>query len=414
MKYIIILGDGMADHPIKELGNKTPLQVADIPNIDKLARLGRTGMFQTVPLDMPPGSEVANLAVLGYDVRKVYEGRGVLEAASMGVKINEGDLAMRCNLICIEDGKIKNHSAGHISTEESHILIDFLNEKLGNDFVKFHKGISFRHLLVVKNGNNDLAFTPPHDVPGTPFKDVMIKSTGKSGEETCNLLNDIILRSQELLKEHPINKKRITEGKDPANSVWFWSSGYKPSMKTLQEKFGVKGAVISAVDIIKGLGIYAGMDVIEVEGATGLTDTNYEGKAAAAVNALKNNDLVYLHVEATDEAGHSGDAPLKIKALEYLDKRAVKYVIEETAKLDEDVAIAVLPDHSTPCEVRTHTHDAVPFLIYNPKLKADNVIEYNEESCENGGFGLIEEDEFIRTLLGLRNLSQVACHLVIS
>jgi len=350
---------------------------------------------------MPPGSEVANLAVLGYDVHQVYEGRGVLEGASMGVEIKEGDLAMRCNLICIEDGKIKNHSAGHISTEESHILIDFLNEKLSDDFVKFHKGISFRHLLIVKNGNNDLKFTPPHDVPGTPFKDVMITATSESGEDMCNLLNDLILRSQELLKDHPVNKKRIVEGKDPANSVWFWSSGYKPSMKTLNDKFGITGAVISGVDIIKGLGIYAGMNVIEVEGATGLTDTNYEGKAEAAVEAIKTHDLVYLHVEATDEAGHSGDAELKIKALEYLDARVVKYVLEETAKLEEDVAIAVLPDHATPCEVRTHTHDPVPFIIYNPTLEADEVTEYSEVSCKIGGFGLIEEDEFMKTLLGL-------------
>jgi len=399
MKYIIILGDGMADHPIMKLGNKTPLQATNIPNIDKLAKMGRCGLFQSVPLDMPPGSEVANLAVLGYDVRKVYEGRGVLEAASMGVKINEGDLAMRCNLICIEEGKIKNHSAGHIDTEESNILIDFLNEKLANDIIEFHKGISYRHLMVVKGGNNDLNFTPPHDVPGTPYKDVMITPTSKDGESTCNQLNDLILKSQDLLKDHPINLKRIAEGKDPANSVWFWSSGYKPSMKTLKEKFGISGVVISAVDIIKGLGVYAGMDVIEVEGATGLTDTNYEGKAEAAVDAVKTHDLVYLHVEATDEAGHAGDVDLKIKALEYLDKRVVKYVIEETAKLDEDVAIAVLPDHATPCEVRTHTHDAVPFIIYNPKLDADSVIEYNEESCRTGGFGLLKEDEFFRTFV---------------
>lgn len=399
MKYIIILGDGMADHPLKELENRTPLQVANIPNIDKLAKLGKTGMFQTVPLDMPPGSEVANLAVLGYDVGKVYEGRGVLEAASMGVKINEGDLAMRCNLICIEDDKIKNHSAGHISTFESHILIDFLNENLSTKLIKFYKGISYRHLFVMKNGVNDLKFTPPHDVPGTSYKDVMVVPTKKSGKVTAKQLNKLILKSQELLKNHPINKKRISEGKDPANSIWFWSSGYKPTMRTLQKKYGVTGAVISAVDIIKGLGVYAGMDVIEVEGATGLTDTNYEGKAEAAVKALKDHDLVYLHVEATDEAGHSGDAQLKIKALEYLDKRAVEYIIEKTTELDEDVTIAVLPDHATPCEVRTHTHDAVPFIIYHPKQAADDVKEYNEFTCKQGGFGTVQEDEFIKLLL---------------
>jgi 2,3-bisphosphoglycerate-independent phosphoglycerate mutase len=399
MKYIIILGDGMADHPIEKLGNKTPLMVADIPHIDKLCKWGRCGLFQTIPKDMPPGSEVANLAVLGYDVRKVYQGRGVLEAASIGVKIEPTDLVMRCNLLCIEDDKIKNHSAGHISTEESHILIDFLNKNLADDVIRFYPGFSFRHIQVVKNGINDLKFTPPHDVPGTPFKDVLIKATGEKGEETAKLLNALIFKSQEILKDHPINKKRIAKGKDPANSVWFWSAGYKPQMRTLKEKFGVTGAVISAVDIIKGLGIFAGMDVIEVEGATGLTDTNYEGKAEAAIEAIKDHDLVYLHVEATDEAGHAGDVDLKIKALEYLDKRVVKHVIEEVAKMKEQVTIAVLPDHSTPCEVRTHTHDPVPFIIYNPNLQPDEVIEYNEESCKNGSFGLVREDEFIRMLL---------------
>jgi 2,3-bisphosphoglycerate-independent phosphoglycerate mutase len=399
MKYIIILGDGMADHPIEKLGNKTPLMVADIPNIDKLCKWGRSGLFQTIPKDMPPGSEVANLAVLGYDVRKVYQGRGVLEAASIGVKIEPTDLVMRCNLLCIEDDKIKNHSAGHISSEESHILIDFLNKNLADDVIRFYPGFSFRHILVVKNGINDLKFTPPHDVPGIPFKDVLIKPTSENGEETAKLLNELILKSQVLLKDHPVNAKRISAGKDPANSVWFWSAGYKPQMRNLKDKFGVTGAVISAVDIIKGLGIFAGMDVIEVEGATGLTDTNYEGKAEAAIEAIKTHDLVYLHVEATDEAGHAGDVDLKIKALEYLDRRVVKHVIEEIAKMNEQVTIAVLPDHSTPCEVRTHTHDPVPFIIYNPNLNPDDITEYNEESCKNGSFGLIQEDEFIRTLL---------------
>lgn len=399
MKYIIILGDGMADRPIEKLGNKTPLMVADIPNIDKLCKWGRCGLFQTVPKDMPPGSEVANLAVLGYDVHKVYQGRGVLEAASIGIEIEPTDLVMRCNLLCIEDEKIKNHSAGHISTEESHVLIDFLNEYLADNVIRFYPGFSFRHILVVKNGINDLNFTPPHDVPGTPFKDVLIKPTSERSEETAKLLNKLIYKSQELLKDHPVNLKRISDGKDPANSVWFWSAGYKPQMRTLKEKFGVTGAVISAVDIIKGLGIFAGMDVIDVEGATGLTDTNYEGKAEAAIEAIKTHDLVYLHVEATDEAGHAGDVNLKIKALEYLDRRVVKFIIEETSKMKEQVTIAVLPDHSTPCEIRTHTHDPVPFIIYNPNLKPDNETEYNEENCKNGSFGLIREDEFIRTLL---------------
>ena len=401
MKYMIILGDGMADRPIKSRENKTPLQLANIPNIDKLCSMGRTGQLITVPSDMPPGSEVANLAVLGYDVYNVYQGRGVLEGASMGVTIEEGDLAMRCNLLCLEDDKIKNHSAGHISTSESHRLIDALNEELSNDRIRFYKGISFRHLLVIKGGNNDLKFTPPHDVPGTPWRDVLIKPTSYYGVETAKILNELIIKSQDVLRNHPVNLKRRKEGKDPANSAWFWSSGYKPAMKTLQEKYNIKGAAISAVDIIKGLGIYAGMDVIEVEGATGLIDTNYEGKAEAAIKALKDHDFVYLHVEATDEAGHEGNIDKKIKALEYLDSRLVKYIMEKAADMEEDVSIGLIPDHATPCEIRTHTHDAVPFVIYNPTLKADEVTEYNEFSVKKGYYEVLKGDEFIKTLLGL-------------
>lgn len=399
MKYIIILGDGMSDYPLKELGGKTPLQAANIPNIDKLAKMGRTGLFRTVPDDLPPGSEVANMAVLGYDVRKLYQGRGVLEAASMGVKLNSNDLAMRCNLICIKDGIIKNHSSGHISSEESHELIDALNKEFSAPGIHFHKGVSYRHLFVLKNGRKELKLTPPHDVPGTPFCDVMPESLQPEAEETCRILTDMILRSQKILSEHPVNKIRVAEGKDPANSVWFWSAGYKPEMKTLQELYGKTGAVISAVDLLYGIGAYAGMEIIHVEGATGLYTTNYEGKAKAAVDALKRHDLVYLHVEATDEAGHEGNAALKIKCLEYLDSRAVKYIIEETAKFNEPVAIAVTPDHATPCELRTHTHDPVPFIIYKPGEEPDGVNEYNEFSVQEGVYGKIEGDQFIKALL---------------
>lgn len=401
MKYIIILGDGMSDYPIEKLGNKTPLMAANIPNIDKLAKMGRSGKFQTVPLELPPGSEVANMAVLGYDVRRLYQGRGVLEAASMGVELDNDDLAMRCNLICIEDGKIKNHSAGHIDSEESHQLIDALNKELGDELVKFHKGVSYRHLLVLKHGRKEVKLTPPHDVPGTPFKDVLPVSQHRDADGTTKLLNDLIARSQEILNAHPVNIKRVAEGKDPANSVWFWSAGYKPEMKTLQELYGKSGAVISAVDLLYGIGVYAGMEVIHVEGATGLYTTNYEGKAKAAVDALKRHDLVYLHIEATDEAGHEGDVDLKIKALEYLDSRAVKYIMEETAKMDEPVAIAITPDHATPCALRTHTHDPVPFIIYRPGEEPDEVTEYNEDAVEKGYYGLVKDDEFIKALMGI-------------
>jgi len=398
MKYIIILGDGMSDYPIPALGNKTPLMAANTPNIDKLCKMGRTGQFQTVPPDMPPGSEIANMAVLGYDVKKVFQGRGVLEAASMGVDLDETDLGLRCNIICIENEKIKNHSAGHITNEEAFELIQALQKELGNDKIKFYPGVSYRHLLVIKNGINDIICTPPHDVPGTPFKDVMVKpSSWKS--TTADLLNDLILRSQQILSEHPVNKKRIANGKDPGNSIWPWSPGNRPQMKTLQELYGVNGAIISAVDLLYGIGKYAGMKAIKVEGATGLYNTNYEGKAKAAVEALKDVDLVYLHIEASDEAGHEGNYELKTKTIEYLDSRVIKYILEETEKIDEDVAIALLPDHPTPCILRTHTHDPVPFIIYHPGEKPDSVEHYNEEETKNGFYGLIKGDEFMKALL---------------
>jgi len=296
MKHIIILGDGMADLPIERLGGKTPLMVANTPCIDELSQKGRNGLLVTVPLDMPAGSEIANMGVMGYDVRKVYDGRGVLEAASMGVDILEGDLGLRCNLICIENGNIKNHSAQHISTPEANEIIKFLNEKLGTESIKFYTGVSYRHLLVIKGGNKYLKCTPPHDVPDAPFKSVLVEPKEEAASDTANLLNELILKSQVLLADHPINLKRKAAGKDAANSIWPWSPGYKPLMPTLKEMYGVeKSAVISAVDLIQGIGVYAGMEVIKVEGVTGLYDTNYEGKAKAVVDALKTNDLVYLH-----------------------------------------------------------------------------------------------------------------------
>jgi len=402
MKYIIILGDGMSDYPIERLGGKTPLMAARTPHIDALCAKGRTGKLVTVPQDMPPGSEVANLSVLGYDVRKVYQGRGVLEAASMGVQLHPSDLALRCNLICIEDKKIKNHSAGHITSEEAKVLIERLNKELSNKKLRFYPGVSYRHLLVIKKGHKDIECTPPHDVPGTPFLQVMVKPTAKKGRKTAELLNNLIFQSQRILSVHPLNKKRIGDGKDPANSIWPWAPGHKPDMKTLQELYGVSGAVISAVDLIHGIGVYAGMKSIHVEGATGLYDTNYEGKAKAAVEALKDVDLVFLHIEASDEAGHEGDADLKIKTIEYLDERVVKYIVEETEKMDEDVTIALLPDHPTPCEVRTHVHDPVPFIIYRPGETPDEVTEYNEKSVEEGYYGTLEGEQFMKTLIAKR------------
>ncbi|MDR4987667.1 MAG: cofactor-independent phosphoglycerate mutase [Bacteroidales bacterium] len=401
MKYIIILADGCSDYPIDRLGGKTPLMVANTPNIDALCKKSRCGLLSTVPDDMPPGSEIANLAVLGYDVHAVYQGRGVLEAASMGVDLKDDDLAMRCNLISIDEaGRIKNHSAGHISTEEAHQLIDFLNQKISHKDFRFHPGVSYRHLFVLNKGSNEIQCTPPHDVPGAEYRDLLVRAESGNGSKTAGLLNNIILLSQALLGDHPVNKARVAAGKDPANSVWFWSPGYRPKMKTFMELYGKTGAVISAVDLIYGIGAYAGFEAVKVPGSTGLYDTNYEGKARAAVDALNRVDLVYLHIEASDEAGHEGDVDLKIKTLESLDQRVVKYIAEQTRQMNEPVAIALLPDHPTPCELRTHVHDPVPFMIYHPGAQPDKVQVYDEESVKEGHFGLLKGNGFIRALLG--------------
>jgi 2,3-bisphosphoglycerate-independent phosphoglycerate mutase len=399
MKTIIILADGAADEPIAALGNKTPLQVAKKPYIDMLAAKGKSGELDTIPPGFKPGSEIANLSVLGYDVPKVFEGRGSLEAASMGVDILPGEMAMRCNLICIEDGKIKNHSAGHISNEEAAELIHFLDKELNDGKVSFYPGVSYRHLLKLEGGNKNLDCTAPHDVTGTPFRDVLIKPETPGAKESADYLNQLILKSQELLKDHPVNKKRIAEGKDPANSIWPWSPGYRPQMQTLQELFGIKsGSVISAVDLIMGIGVYAGLKLIHVKGATGLWNTNYEGKAQAAIEALKNDDFVYLHIEASDEAGHEGDYELKTRTIEFLDSRVVKPIYEATKDWDEPVTIAILPDHPTPCAIKTHTNKPIPFLIYRSNGEADSVQVYDEFESPKGAYGLIKGKEFMETL----------------
>ena len=401
MKYIIILGDGMAEEAIPSLDGKSPMQVANTPYMDLLALKGRSGMLATVPEGFAPGSEIANMSLLGYDVRTDFEGRGSLEAASIGVAIQPGEMAMRCNLICIQDGLIKNHSAGHISNEEAAELVHFLEAELGNELVKFHVGISYRHLLVMKGGSKKIYCTPPHDVPGTPFKDVMVKALVPEAQATADSLNELILRSQQLLANHPVNLKRIAAGKDPANSIWPWSPGYKPAMKTLMEQYPTikTGSVISAVDLIKGIGIYAGLESIEVEGATGLYTTNYEGKAQAAIDELRKKDFVFLHLEASDEAGHEGDVALKIKTIEYLDRRIVGPIYEEVKTWDEPVTIAILPDHPTYCRTKTHVNEPVPFLIYRPGVEPDAVKVYDEFAARKGAYGLLKDDEFIKAVL---------------
>lgn len=398
MKYIIILGDGMADEPVPALGDKTVLQAAATPCMDLLARKGRNGLLHTVPEGYAPGSEIANLSVMGYHIPSVYEGRGVLEAASMGVDLLPGELAMRCNLVCLEGNSLKNHSAGHISSPEAAELIRILNSTLGNDIFSFHAGVSYRHLLKMKSGDKRIRCTPPHDIPEQPFLPRLVQPGCEEAGATAEALNSLILASQEILTGHPVNQKRMAEGKDPANSIWPWSPGFRPQMKPFVEMFPVgSGAVISAVDLIRGIGVYAGLEAIMVEGATGLYDTNYEGKAQAALKALKEKDFVYLHIEASDEAGHEGDVPLKVKTVECLDARIVKPVYEETLQWDEPVTIAILPDHPTPCAKRTHTSDPVPFLIYHRGIEPDGVQKYDEFAAKEGHYGLLHGNEFIKT-----------------
>jgi len=396
----------MSDHPIDRLGGKTPLQYADTPTLDRIAREGKNGLLVTVPDGYAPGSEVANTAILGYDLDKVYEGRGPLEAASIGYEMTPDDMAMRCNIISIgTDGEIVNHHGGHLSTDESYELIASLNEKLGDERVKFIPGIQYRHLIIIKGGNKHIVCNPPHDHPGEQWRELMVKAENNiasdagriSPEETAELLNSLIIRSQELLAAHPVNQKRNAEGRLTANSIWPWSPGYRPRMMTLKEMYpSIKsGAVISAVDLIKGIGHYAGLDIVNVAGATGLADTNYEGKAEAAIEALRKHDFVFLHLEATDEAGHDGDIDTKVRAIEYLDRRIAQPILNEITTWDEPVRIALLPDHATPVERRIHIAEPVPFAIFTPGGKADPVETYDENACSKGSFGTIRLRQFM-------------------
>ena len=398
MKYLVILADGFADHPIERLGGKTPMMAAKTPHIDQLCSISKSGMLKTVPDSLHPGSEVANMTIMGYDAATYYQGRGVLEAAALGIDFSEDDLVFRCNLVSEEDGILLNHSAGHISTEEAKELIDELNDKLGDDRVRFYPGVSYRHVMIIKGGQNGLQCTPPHDHPGEKLDDYL--PTPASGHETAELLRGLMMKSKGVLDNHPVNIKRKEKGKAVANMIWPWSAGFKPSMPTLKELYGLQsGVVISAVDLIHGLGKLGGLQSVFVEGATGLFDTNYSGKAEAALKALEDNEYVYLHIEAPDEAGHEGDIDLKIKTLEDIDQLVVKPALEYLAKHKDDLSIAMLPDHPTPCEIRTHTRDFVPFMIYRPGVEPDLVQEYDEESAKKGGFGSLDQTEFMKVFL---------------
>ena len=409
MKHIIILGDGMADHQVASLGNKTLLQYARPTYMNRLAREGRTGRLMTVPDGFPPGSEVANTSILGYDLNKVYEGRGPLEAASIGYEMADDDMAIRCNIITLDDGKIITHNGGNLETEDADVLIKYLNEMLakpinereGCERVKFITGIQYRHLLVIKGGNKHVLCNPPHDHPNEEWRPLLVKAEIPEAKETADLLNELILKSQVLLANHPFNIERAKRGERQANSIWPWSGGYRPSMQTLMQQYPQikSGAVISAVDLIRGIGHYAGLRIIEVEGATGLANTNYEGKAQAAIDALKKDDFVFVHVEATDEAGHDGDIDLKLKAIDYLDKRLIKPILDAIEQMDEPVCVAVLPDHPTPVELRIHVNEPVPFIIWHKGITPDEVQYYDEESCVSGGYGLLRLNEFMNELM---------------
>lgn len=411
MKHIIILGDGMADHAVERLGGKTLLQYANTPNMDKLAREGQTGRLITVPDGFHPGSEVANSSIMGYDQNEVYEGRGPLEAASIGYEMEPTDLAMRCNIINVNDGRIITHNGGNLETADARVLIDYLNEHLGSDRVKFITGIQYRHLLIIKGGSKYVECAPPHDHPGEEWKPLLVKPMKDapqeeghlSAQETADLMNDLILKSQQLLEAHPFNVERHKKGERMANLIWPWGGGYRPHMLTLTQMYPQikRGAVISAVDLIKGIGHYAGLRNINVEGATGLFDTNYEGKAQAAIDALKTDDFVYLHVEASDEAGHDGDLELKLKTIENLDSRLVGPIFKEVSTRNEPVCIAVLPDHPTPVELRIHVKEPVPFAIWYPGIKPDSVQQYDEVSCVSGSFGLLQLQEFMNAFMAI-------------
>lgn len=395
MKYAVLIGDGMADFPIRELGEKTPLQKASIPNMDYIAMHGCTGLARTVPEGMPPGSDVANMSIIGYDPQKYYTGRAPLEAASMGVPLGKDDVAFRCNLITVSNNIIADYSAGHITSEEAKVLIESIDRELGNDRFRFYPGISYRHLMVATGGTGANAeCTPPHDVVGEDREQYLPQ--GEGSEVLCEMTD----ASMPILGKHAVNIERIKAGKNPANSIWLWGQGYAPVVPTFKELYGVTGSIISAVDLLKGIGIYAGLDVIDVPGATGYLDTNYSGKAEYALESLKTHDFVFVHVEAPDEAGHMGDLDAKIRAIEDFDGMVVGPILDFVRDADEDYTILVMPDHPTPISLKTHTPDPVPFAIYSTKEnKIDGSPAFDERSVMSGSPGTVYAANLLKMLL---------------
>lgn len=414
MKHLIILGDGMSDYPVASLGGKTPLQYARTPNMDRMATMGRSGLLQTIPHGLAPGSEVANATILGYDMTRVYEGRGPLEAASIGYEMQPGDMAMRCNILTLTpEGTIENHHGGHLTTEEGREIIETLQRELGSERVLFIPGIQYRHLLVIKGGNKHIVTAPPHDHPGEDWRSLLPAPDGTSEEndaaamtaaETATLLTDLIVRSQKIIAGHPVAMRHKAEGRPAPVSIWPWSQGYRPAMQPLGEMYPDirKGSVITAVDLIRGIGRYAGLRLIDVEGATGLADTNYKGKCEAALEALKDEDFVYLHVEAADEAGHDGNVALKVQTIENLDRYVVGPVLDTLAQWDEPVVVALMPDHATPVELRVHKGEPVPFTVWYGDIEPDSVAVYDENACSKGGYGTLRLNQFMDMFMNIR------------
>lgn len=389
MKYLVMLCDGMADEPNEALGNSTPMEKANKPCMDSLAAKAEVGIVKTVAEGLKPGSDVANLSVLGYEPAVYYSGRSPLEAASIGIDLKDTDVTLRCNLVTLSDEEdyekktILDYCADDISSEEAKILIEYIQEKLGNDKFRFYPGVSYRHCLVWSNGNpHPGVLTPPHDITGKVITDYIPKG------EAVDELYDLMKKSYDLLKDHPVNKARIARGKRPANSIWLWGEGTKPLLDNFSEKFGKKGSMISAVDLLKGIAICAGMNSVDVEGATGYLDTNFDGKCKAAIEEFKKGtDLVYIHVEAPDECGHRGEIENKVKAIEMIDEHILAPVVEFLRGYD-DFAVLVCPDHPTPLSIRTHTSTPVPYLIYDSKNEIDSGVKVfcEKEARETGNY----------------------------
>ncbi len=391
MKLVVILGDGMADQPLEALSGRTPLQAARIPNMNRVAKDGRNGLARTVPEGMPPGSDVANLSIVGYEPSMYYTGRAPLEAAAMGLDLAADDIAFRCNFVTVINGIMLDYSAGHITSEEGRELVRALRPLMPAG--RLYAGVDYRNLLILKAGAEAIC-TPPHDISDRPIGDYLPR--GKDAEQLIGLME----ASRPILASHPVNLKRIAEGKRPANMIWLWGQGPAPSMPTFQEKYGLKGAMISAVDLLKGIGTYAGMEVISVPGATGNIDTNYEGKVNAALESLRRLDFVYLHIEAPDEAAHEGDLKQKIRAIELFDIEVVGPLIEGLRSRGEPWRVLLMPDHATPLSIRTHIREPVPFAIMGTGIKPDSVERFDEASARQGGYGLVEATKLVGMMAG--------------